>query len=468
MNIVSLLHNKIQIISLKKPLLGKKKVTFAAASIPKEEVGEFNLDRWASYLKRALSLLPPKTISGKAKLILGQNFWHFTQVEIPADITDSALSGFLKQQLENKTSIKADNGYFHHVLYDFKGKKFAGVYFLTSKTFNELQTLLSFYDLKISEIYPEALLIYSLFEHTLNKQKEEAALFLEYEEDLSSGLLFNSTGLISKKTIAIKSEELIKKLKELNKEQSKPIARLILGGKVSTKVRQDNFTKESGLWTNPLEKVLQNSSLEPLANKLGLQKELLPLCREIALVNLIQTKKQDNFLLNIKNASRVSFSLPKKPKFPKLPLKTITKVLILVLVSSVLTYGLINLGNWGYGKIKNTKVSSPTPTTKPKPKKTPTPALSRQELEIEILNGTGVAGMASSLQTELEDLGYQIKEIGNAENYDYSQTVIIAKNQSVFRLIKKDLVEFNVSQPKFEQTNSEITTIIFGADLQLP
>jgi hypothetical protein len=46
--------------------------------------------------------------------------------------------------------------------------------------------------------------------------------------------------------------------------------------------------------------------------------------------------------------------------------------------------------------------------------------------------------------------------------------VIIAKNQSVFRLIKKDLVEFNVSQPKFEQTNSEITTIIFGADLQLP
>ena len=76
--------------------------------------------------------------------------------------------------------------------------------------------------------------------------------------------------------------------------------------------------------------------------------------------------------------------------------------------------------------------------------------------------------MASSFQNELEDLGYNVLEIGNADNYDYEQTVIISNSQTAFSLLKKDLAQFNVKNPEFEKTNQNTTTVIFGNDLELP
>jgi len=493
MNIVSLAINKIQIVTLKKRLLGKNQQYQASVIIPVEESQEFNLDQWALHLKKVLSMLPEKTVSGKVKLILGQRFWHYRRLELPADVTDNALSGYIKEQLVNNVGDQAQNGYYKYVINDYKGKKYAGVYLLTQKTFSDLTTLLSFYDLKIEEVYPEALLIFSLFEKTLNKQKEEAALFLEYEDELSTGLLFNSTGLLSEKTIVIESANLTKKLKELKKAESQTIARLILGGKLSTQIRQDNFTKECGIWTNPLAKVLQNSFLKQLASKLNLESKLLEYNREIALLGLIENKEQSSLALDLKTAKaipepkRVPVSDPapviptaapmpvlstrQSRHLPNFPIKSIFKILLLIVISSALTYALFNIGKWGLGTIrtlKNTKVAPPTLTITPKPKATPTPKINRSEITIEILNGTGVAGMASSLQSELEDLEYQISQIGNADNYDYEQTVIIAKNQAIFKLIASDLKKFSVTKPKFEQTNGNTTTVIFGADLVLP
>jgi len=471
MNIVSLLYNKIQIVSLKKRFLKSNQVFCTSIKIPAKEAEAFNIDTWALYLKQALSKLSPKPIKGKLKLILGQNYWRFLQVELPSDITDSALFGFISQELEGKLAKKITGNYYKYLVYNYKGKKYAGVYLLTQETLNKLNTLFSFYDLKIEEIYPEALLVFSLFEHTLNQQKQEAALFLEYEQELSKGMLFNSTGLLAEKLIVLSSKDLTKDLKALKKSHSRPIARLILSGELSTKIRQDNFTKESTLWTNPLEKVLQNSPLVALAKKLNIEKLLLPYSKEIALIYLVQNKKNQELSLEIKK-QRKSPSLPTiklKRSLPKLPIKTALKILLLILVSSLLTYGLLTLGKWGLGNIKTTKIfPTATPTPAPKPTATPTPKVSRQDLEIEILNGTGKAGQASSLQEELEELGYNIGKIGNADNYDYQKTVIIAKNQAIYKLVKKDLEAFKISEPKFEQTNTDTTTIIFGADLILP
>ena len=495
MNIVSLLYNKIQIVTLKKRLLGKNQQYQATVVIPQVEAKEFNLDRWAFHLKKALGLMPEKTVSGKIKLILGQQFWHYRRIELPADVTDNALSGYIKEQLVSKVGDQAQNGFYKYVVNDYKGKKYAGVYLLTQKTFSDLVTLFSFYDLKIEEAYPEAVLIFSLFGSTLNKQKEEAALFLEYEEEISTGLLFNSTGLLSEDLIVIESAALTKRLKELKKEQSLTIARLILGGKLSTQIRQDNFTKECGIWTNPLVKVLQNSSLKQLAIKLNLESKLLEYNREIALLNFIENKQQSAYSLDLKTAKSTPaprptpepiphseptpIAQPVAPlptinphpprRLPKLPIKNLFKILLLILISSAITYALFNFGKWGLGAIKEIKIMpTPTPTTAPKPKATPTPKISRSDITVDILNGTGVAGMASSLQSELEDLEYQVTQIGNADNYDYEQTVVITKNQAMFKLISADLKKFNVTKPTFEQTNSDTTTIIFGADLVLP
>ena len=70
---------------------------------------------------------------------------------------------------------------------------------------------------------------------------------------------------------------------------------------------------------------------------------------------------------------------------------------------------------------------TPTPTSIPTPIVTPTPAVNKKELEIEILNGSGIAGVASTLKTLLEEKGYTVAGTGNAAKYDYAKTEIQVK-----------------------------------------
>lgn len=67
--------------------------------------------------------------------------------------------------------------------------------------------------------------------------------------------------------------------------------------------------------------------------------------------------------------------------------------------------------------------------------------LDRSKLTIEIQNGSGIAGAAGKVKTILEDLGYVISKTGNADNYDYEETVIQVKatRKSYLPLLEKDL-----------------------------
>lgn len=69
--------------------------------------------------------------------------------------------------------------------------------------------------------------------------------------------------------------------------------------------------------------------------------------------------------------------------------------------------------------------STSTPTL------TPTPVeIDREEISIEVLNGTGIAGEASFLQTELEDLGYEQIEVGNASSQDNETTIVVFSSET--------------------------------------
>jgi len=48
-----------------------------------------------------------------------------------------------------------------------------------------------------------------------------------------------------------------------------------------------------------------------------------------------------------------------------------------------------------------------------------------EDVTIQILNGTGVAGLAGKVRDELEALGFEVGEIGNADRRDYTTTVIL-------------------------------------------
>ena len=91
-----------------------------------------------------------------------------------------------------------------------------------------------------------------------------------------------------------------------------------------------------------------------------------------------------------------------------------------------------------------------TPTEEPTKSPTPKPTvnavdkssgLDRSKLSVQILNGSGTAGASKKASDLLEGLGYNVIQIGNADNFDYEKTVIQVKSasSSYLPLLQKDL-----------------------------
>lgn len=79
-------------------------------------------------------------------------------------------------------------------------------------------------------------------------------------------------------------------------------------------------------------------------------------------------------------------------------------------------------------KTENINVVSLSPT----PTGVPTPTVEEVDLtayEIKILNGSETAGEAGKQQENLESEGFTVSDIGNAEESDYTETIIQAKKE---------------------------------------
>lgn len=89
------------------------------------------------------------------------------------------------------------------------------------------------------------------------------------------------------------------------------------------------------------------------------------------------------------------------------------------------------------GKSTDDKVNvvklSPAPSVTPQPTK----VIDLTKYEIEILNGGGVSGEAGRQKTSLETAGFTISSIGNADNSDYTDTIIQTKKEVDEDFIKK-------------------------------
>ncbi|OGH41809.1 MAG: hypothetical protein A3H79_04600 [Candidatus Levybacteria bacterium RIFCSPLOWO2_02_FULL_36_8b] len=142
-------------------------------------------------------------------------------------------------------------------------------------------------------------------------------------------------------------------------------------------------------------------------------------------------------------------------------------ILIVLIILGGLAYTGKNLIGSKFQKAQKVEVT-PTPTEEVFPTETPTPevtvtptekaiqtptpkpkadpvdkatGLNREDLTIEVQNGGGVVGAASKGADFLKSLGYHVASTGNADNYDYENTVIKVKSDKskYLPLLKKDL-----------------------------
>ena len=103
------------------------------------------------------------------------------------------------------------------------------------------------------------------------------------------------------------------------------------------------------------------------------------------------------------------------------------------------------------------------PTSTPVPEPTP----DKEVIKIKVLNGSGTAGVASTLAEELEDLGYKDVETGNADNYNYEDITIQTKEdkEDYGDLVKKDLEDnyiVSIDSEALDEDDEFDVIVIFG------
>lgn len=102
------------------------------------------------------------------------------------------------------------------------------------------------------------------------------------------------------------------------------------------------------------------------------------------------------------------------------------KIIIAVIIILVVAIG-------GFMYYRSTQSTAETETdteitSAPEPSREPTPEeVARDLYEIEIQNGSGLEGAAGTAQELLEDADFNVSGTANADNYDYTETVIRAK-----------------------------------------
>lgn len=162
-------------------------------------------------------------------------------------------------------------------------------------------------------------------------------------------------------------------------------------------------------------------------------------------------------------------TMPTEKKGGKLKAFFIALVIVMIL-------GAIGGGIYYYTtRVSNQDNSTVTPTTDlPTPTFTPTPTESPEPVElsdysVEVLNGSGVAGKAGVIATLLEEEGFASADAANADNQDYTDTLVLMKAdipEGVFteleRILGKDYV-LELSSDKLDEDSEYDVQVILGS-----
>lgn len=114
-------------------------------------------------------------------------------------------------------------------------------------------------------------------------------------------------------------------------------------------------------------------------------------------------------------------------------------------------------------------VSSPAIFSSPSPEATSgADELDKSEVSIRVLNGSGVAGIASAVKDFLEGKGWTVDAVGNADSYDFEQTTLIfkegfAKFEQILTEDLSDKYSVTTSEEILEATDSADIEIIVGS-----
>lgn len=502
---LSIQKNKIKVLYAKKPVIGQSQLGYFAKETQIDLLKEDtipNVDILASAIKETVHGVN-QTVPVKDKsvyLILPHELCTFLRIEIAPDLKPEAMSAFVESKIAS-TIPKTDN----NISYDYyftqsETSRNVFCYILQKSLYIKLQEIFRLLDLQINAIIPESLALFKLFEKTLRKNKTENIMYANLDKNMLTAFLYDSYGLEEKNKIShtlTAQKTAVHYLKEIGSEhekKGKKINRLILSGPASDEIRQDTFTKDTGMWTNPFKRIAPQfyqeylSILIPQAQQTPFPILEFDICFG-AFICLIENKgfTLTRKTLTSKTSSPIPLFSPAKPKpiqptlptpFAPYPTKKINipfvgkKEIALFFVFFIVTFAILMIGS----NIKSPTSflgAKPSPTLTPSPiPPTPTPTISitKDSIKIKVLNGSGTPGKASDAKTILKDKKYGEIITGNAQKFDYSVTEIAVKKEieAIGPVIAKDIEEY-APKPKIIVLDSKETAdvvITIGKDFK--
>jgi len=127
--------------------------------------------------------------------------------------------------------------------------------------------------------------------------------------------------------------------------------------------------------------------------------------------------------------------------------------ILVVLITFVI--GIIGIAGFYYFSDKGVINATPTPTIVPTIEPSPTVAeVDLSEFPIEVLNGSGISGVAAKVKTQLTDAGFTVDSVGNAKNSDFTKTIISVKKSVSEAFVNKIIDELKKNYSVEEKTET--------------
>ncbi len=485
--------NQLKILYVKKTLLGQYDIVFYEKKYQMNFLKEgqlVNPDLTASALKEALTLISTSKINDKdITLILPQESFAFMRADVPGDMAPAVLGTYMKEKARAQLSLDLENSYYDQLVLESEGQRKLTFYALDNEVYTRFQQPFNLIDLRVKAVIPETLAYFKLFEKTLRKEKKENIFYVNFDGSMASGYVYDSYGLLEKeewrKDLKEKDtiEEVLKvKAQEMEKKGYK-LNRLIISGTESEGIRQDTFTKNVGVWTNPLKRIMPHFYADYLKMFTAQSDKPVPYLQFDACIgayilasenrdfSLFKRKLTDYSVKTYRSGSGrgSGFSIPWKP-----------------ILFFLLAFGLSLGALYGFSRIQGTgfkgfsmpnlafaqpsPTPTPEPTTIPTPTATPTPEVDRTEVNIKVLNGGGVPGKATAVKNILNEAGYENILTGNADAFDYDTTEIQVKEgaQDLFQLVAADIADsVTVKKPtQLDEDEASDVIIVIGTDFK--
>ena len=491
----------IEALKLKKNLFGKKSVS----SIGRIELEEGIIKNGEVLDPQKLAeKIGGLVKKGKINFTLPDLRIFTHRLVLPSDVARSAVNSFLREKVVEVIPFEFDDLIYDfkivneteegkEILFIGLSKEILAGYL---KTF-EILKLIPFVAV------PESLAAFETFKNTV--VKDEIVLYIDVGSKTSAFSFFDRFGAFLTLNKPVETRLLKQEIKKagafLKEKHDKEIKRIILGGGGSLEIDGESFSKEIGTWTTKVDKILEDrlskaslnfksEKLSPVLflNVLGLsllaqKKEELNLLRETKnlLVEIKEKKEEEEKKKkegadkgkegggeegreekegkekegedegkkggNKEEEAKESQEETKKEsgisKFLGRVLKF--KRFLIIIFVALLTFSII------YFFIKKPLTKKPgeqtitvSPTVEPVgATATPTSTIEveRKDLKIKVLNGSGIAGRAGEAADTLEELGYQVMVTGNADSFDYGETMIKIKEEkkNFLSLLTNDL-----------------------------